>query len=340
MKGRIENKVKLETALKEKLKDAPEYMIRYFYYINSKTHATKRTYLYNVIRFVKYIGNGDYPDVSEFEYVDGYRIQMYISEISMNEKDGELKEMKGSSSCTIISSIKSFFDFLSIRRNGVAYVSHNLFLEEKIERPKIEEIPITYLTPEEVKKFEKQILEGAGNELSVAKQLDWKLRDLLLFRIPVVNGIRVTALSEISIKDIDFKNRKIKVTEKGNVNTEKYFDEKTEQYIKCWIKKRNELLGDTKCDYLFISNRKQRMTTRSIERVIQKYADECDFLNGKHITPHKLRSTHGTNLYHETGDLLLTSKSLTHKSVSPTRRYVAVFETEIENAVNRVANLY
>ena len=340
MKGRLENKIKTETAIKAKLNDAPDYMNRYFYYLQNKTHATKKTYINNVIRFAKYIGNGEYPDIAAFEDVDAYRLQLFISEISLIEKNGEMKETRGTSNCTVISSIKSFFDFLSMKRNGKAYISHNFFMEEKIDRPKIEEIPITYLTPDEVKLFEQKILEGAGNELSVAKQSAWKYRDLLLFRIPVINGIRVTALSEISLKDIDFKRKKIKVTEKGNVNVEKDFDEKTEQYIKYWISQRKELLGDTKCDYLFISNRKERMTTRAIEKVIKKYADECDFLHGKHITPHKLRSTHGTNLYHATGDLLLTSKSLNHKSTSPTRRYVAVFENEVANAVNRVANMY
>lgn len=338
MKGRLENKIKLEAALKEKIKDAPEYMIRYFYYLSNKTHATKKTYLNNVIRFVKYVGDGEYPDVSVFESIDGYRIQLFMSEITYVEDGGELKEIKASTKCAIYSSLSSFFAFLSIKRNGVAYISHNPFLEERIERPEIEEPPITYLTPDEVRLVEKTILEGVGNATSVSKQKDWKYRDLLLFRIPVINGLRVTALSEISVQDIDFERLKIKVTEKRNITKEVDFDPKTAQFLKLWISQRERLLGDEQCDALFISNRRTRMTARSVERIIIKYTDAC--IEGKHISPHKLRATCATNTYMVTKDVLKSSKVLGHKTTAPTRRYVAVLEKDITETINAVASLY
>ena len=153
----------------------------------------------------------------------------------------------------------------------------------------------------------------------------------------MVNGLRVTALSEINIDDIDFKNKRITVTEKGNITKKVSFDNKTDMYLKIWIKQREELLGDYKERALFISNRRTRMTVRSIENVVEKYT-QC--IEGKHITPHKLRSTCGTNVYQQTKDIYLVSKILGHKNTSPTRRYAAVFDEDITETINNVANMY
>ena len=258
---------------------------------------------------------------------------MYMSEIGLYELNGEYKELKESTQCTIYSSLCSFFEFLERE----SYIEDNPFSNHRIERPKVKENPVVFLTPEEVRRVEKEIMDGDGNAVSIGKQKDWKYRDLLLFRIPVVNGLRVTALSEINVEDIDFLHKKITVTEKGNITKKVDFDPKTERYLRIWIKQREELLNGSSGNALFISNRRTRMTVRTIERVIEKYT-EC--IPGKHITPHKLRSTCGTNAYQQKKDIYLVSKILGHKTTSPTRRYAAVFDEDIANTVNTLASLY
>ena len=79
------------------------------------------------------------------------------------------------------------------------------------------------------------------------------------------------------------------------------------------------------------------MTTKSIENVIEKYS-AC--IDGKHVRPHTLRKTCGTNNYHATGDIYLVSQILGHKTTAPTRRYAAVLETDKTDTINKVAALY
>ena len=77
---------------------------------------------------------------------------------------------------------------------------------------------------------------------------------------------------------------------------------------------------------LFLSNRKSRMTVRNIEILVKKYAGIS--VSSKKITPHKLRSTYGTQLYSETGDIYLVADVLGHKDVNTTRRHYAALDEE------------
>ena len=334
MRGRLENKIKTETYLEEKLSSAPEYLKRFYFYLGQKSHTTKHVYLNNVIRFLTYKDN-KFPALEELEGISSYDVQLYISEIKYYKMDkGDVRELKETSQAIIYSSLSSFFTFL----NRVYRIKTNPFDEKIIERPKTRENDIVYLTPEEVKIVEANILSGVGNKLSASKQKDWKYRDILLFRIPIVNGLRVTALSEINVEDVNIATRKITVTEKGNITKTVDFDAKTATYMQIWLKQRRELLGDNKDEKaLFISNRRTRMVVRSIENIISKYTS-C--IEGKHITPHKLRSTCGTNTYRVSGDIYLVSKVLGHKTTAPTRRYAAVLDSDKTNVINKVAELY
>ena len=335
MQGRLENKLRIETILADKVHDAPDYMKKYLLSLRTKEATTKLRYTNNVIRFLLHINNGSFPDGNILKSIDAFTIQSYMSEIQFFENDNELREMKESTQCIIYSSLASFFLFLT--RSG--YISTNPFDNKMIERPRIHESEVVFLTPEEVRKVEYTIMHvGAGNDLSVTKQRKWRHRDLLLFRIPVINGLRVTALAEINVGDVDIDAKKIRVTEKGGINKYVDFDYKTAQYLSLWMTERNKILSGKSCDALFISNRKSRMTTSAIERVIGKYTSSC--IEGKHITPHKLRATCGTNVYQATKDIYLVSKVLGHKNTMPTKRYAAVFDKDIADAVNNVANLY
>lgn len=335
MQGRIEHKIVVEKKIQEIIKEYPSYIKKFYYSLNSKTHMTKLRYIMNVIRFLNYYGNGNTVKESELNNIEAFDIDSYMQSINYIEDNGIVKELSPSTKACIYSSINAFMTFLKYNK----YILENPFEVTKIERPKIQENDVVFLTPEEVKKVENAILEGVGNARSKGKQKNWKYRDMLLFRIPVVNGLRVTALSEINISDINFKRNTIKVTEKGNVTKEVYIDDKTKDYIIKWMCDRKDILdGFNDCNALFISNRKERMSVSSIGDVIEKYTHAV--IKDKHITPHKLRSTCGTNIYQHTKDIYLVASVLGHKSTSPTKRYAKIFDEDKQNAINAVAGLY
>ena len=79
-------------------------------------------------------------------------------------------------------------------------------------------------------------------------------------------------------------------------------------------------------DALFLSLQKKRMDVRSVQNLVKKYARVITPL--KNISPHKLRSTFGTNLYNETGDIYLVADVLGHSDVNTTRRHYAAMSDE------------
>ena len=83
--------------------------------------------------------------------------------------------------------------------------------------------------------------------------------------------------------------------------------------------------------YTFLSLQNRRITVRAVENLVKKYASKVTTL--KKITPHKLRSTFGTNLYQETGDIYLVADVLGHADVNTTRKHYA----DIEDGRRRMA---
>ncbi len=88
---------------------------------------------------------------------------------------------------------------------------------------------------------------------------------------------------------------------------------------------------------LFLSLRGNRMAVRSIEVMVKKY---CTMINtNKRITPHKLRSTYGTALYRETGDIYLVAEVLGHKDVNTTKKHYAQMNNENKRRAANIVQL-
>lgn len=328
MKGRIEDKIKFEKKLQEKLASMPDYMMDFYFYLNEKTYMTKLRYINQTIRFLTWYGKGDINNITEenLTKIIPRTIHNYIQSIQYLD---ESKEIGDDAKSNIYSSLNAFLTFL--KNNDI--INDNPFDGKRINRPKTHDNEITFLEPEEYQIVKSRIFNGSGSERAIAKQRDWIYRDLLLFQIPIITGVRVTALSQICLDDIDFNDHTIKVIDKARDKT-LYLDDETMEFIDKWLDQRNVLLsGYEDCKYLFISNRRTKIETRSIEKIIEKYTQDID----KHITPHKLRSTCGTNMYRATKDIYIVAETLGHKSPATSRKYTKVDNTDRVNATNLLA---
>lgn len=337
MRARLEHKQATDKRLQEKINGMPEFMKVYYYSLHNKTHATKKTYLNNVIRFLDHISDTDVNGVTETDLnkIKSTDIAAYMQDIEYYSKGGHDGEQKATSKNAIYCSLANFF--ACMEREEI--ISKNPFSGGKIERAKVKENDIVFLNPDEVKRVKSVILSGVGSSRAISRQKPYRSRDLCLFMIPVVCGLRVMALNEINLEDLDFENKRIHVTEKGNITKYVYITDDVIYCIKSWIADRAKLMGG--CDEtnaLFISNEKERMSVSSIERVIMKYCTAA--VPEKHITPHKLRSTFATNAYQTTRDVLLVASLMGHKSPDVTRRYAKVFDENKIDAINMTANLY
>lgn len=88
---------------------------------------------------------------------------------------------------------------------------------------------------------------------------------------------------------------------------------------------------------LFLSLQNKRISVRSVELLVKKYAKTVTSL--KKITPHKLRSTYGTTLYQETGDIYLVADVLGHKDVNTTKKHYAAQNEERKRYAATVVKL-
>ena len=131
----------------------------------------------------------------------------------------------------------------------------------------------------------------------------------------------------IDINDIDFDVNGVKITRKGGNEMVVYFGEEVERALKDYLEERKDKEakpGHEKA--LFLSIQNKRIGVRSVEKLVKKYAQKVTVL--KKISPHKLRSTYGTTLYNETGDIYLVADVLGHKDVNTTRKHYAQMQDD------------
>ncbi|HKL98614.1 MAG TPA: tyrosine-type recombinase/integrase, partial [Mobilitalea sp.] len=165
-----------------------------------------------------------------------------------------------------------------------------------------------------------------------------KLRDLALMTLLLGTGIRVSECVGLDIDDVDFEVNGIKIRRKGGYEVVVYFGTEVSDALLEYLaerKKLNPVEGHTNA--LFLSLQLKRLNVRSVENLVKKYASTVTKL--KKITPHKLRSTYGTSLYRETGDIYLVADVLGHKDVNTTKKHYAAIEDSRRRSAANIVKL-
>lgn len=213
---------------------------------------------------------------------------------------------------------------------------HYFYTSELIEKdvaalvpmPKLHEKEIIRLDPDEVATL-LELVEN-GEELTETEKRYHrvtKIRDLALLTLLLGTGIRVSECVGLNLNDVDFKNGGIRIVRKGGYEAVVYFGEEVEDaLLDYWDERTHKTAATGHEDALFLSMQNKRISVRAVEKLVKKYASKVTSL--KKITPHKLRSTYGTNLYRETGDIYLVADVLGHKDVNTTRKHYAAQQEE------------
>ena len=321
MCGRNEKDEQLKVKIKEQLKECPVLIQRYFTSIWLSTEATtKYAYLTYLKHFNKFLKENNI-DITEVKPMD---IDSYIAEAiqGKNEKTNGF-QIINARLCAII----SFYNFLV--ENKIVD-SNPCSTKKKLKVEKKE--TVVYMTPEEVGKLKWVISKGIHR---YKKYID---RDLAIVELGCTTGLRVSAIVNIDIDDINFEEKSIKVTEKGNKKKVIYFGENTEKALVQWINTRKDIIGDADIKPLFISKLKTRMNKDAVNDMLKSAAKEAGI--EKKITPHKMRSTCGMNLYNQTGDIYLTQNILGHANIKNTMIYVKNTEDQKKQAAHTLDSLY
>ncbi len=221
-------------------------------------------------------------------------------------------------------SLRSFYKFLFEHKK---IVDGNI--AELIPLPKLREHAIIRLEANEVAKMLDVIENGQiGTSRQNKYQENTRIRDTAIVTLLLGTGIRVTECVGLNIDDLNFEENAMLITRKGAKEMILYFSDEVASALKAYLKIRKDInaLPDHE-NALFLSLQRRRITQRSIEQLVKKYSRIAAPLK-KNISPHKLRSTYGTTLYQETGDIYLVADVLGHTDVNTTRKHYAAMSDE------------
>ena len=208
-----------------------------------------------------------------------------------------------------------------------------------IQMPKLHDKEIIRLDKDEVEELLDEV--ESGNKLTKQQQNfhdKTKVRDLAIVTLLLGTGIRVSECVGLDLNDVDFKNHGIRITRKGGNQVVVYFGDEVENALLSYLQERSAIIPlQGHENALFLSMQKRRITVKSVERLVKKYAGLVTQV--KKITPHKLRSTYGTQLYKQTGDIYLVADVLGHSDVNTTKKHYAAMEDERRRMARNMVSL-
>lgn len=329
--------------LREVLKTLPPFARDYFRAIEPRSSArTRINYAYDIRVFFHFLmeNNPVYRDytisqftASDLERLEPVDIEEYMEYLKVYKRDEEFVTNSEKGLSRKMSALRSFYNY---------YFKHQIISRNPtllVEMPKLHEKAIIRLDTDEVALL-LDFVESAGSKLTgqaLTYYLKTRDRDLAILTLLLGTGIRVSECVGLDLTDVDFKNNGITVTRKGGNQMVVYFGDEVADALLDYIE------GDRKAvtplsgheNALFLSTQKKRMGVQAVENMVKKYAKQVT--PNKKITPHKLRSTYGTSLYKETGDIYLVADVLGHKDVNTTKKhYAAIDENRRRQAASAV----
>ena len=317
--------------LRQVLSTLPAFCKDYFRAIDSTTTTkTRISYAYDIRIFFQFLLDEN-PAFKNYALTDfSVEVLDQIKAVDLEEymeylkvyQNGDKTETNGERGLKRkISALRSFYAYYYKRE--MIHTNPTVL----IDVPKIHDKSIIRLDTDEVALL-LDYIEHCGDSLTGQKRVYYektKERDLAIVTLLLGTGIRVSECVGLDIEDVDFKNNGIKVTRKGGNEMVVYFGEEVEKALKRYLEIREGITPLAGHEHaLFYSAQRKRMGVQAVENMVKKYSRQIT--TTKKITPHKLRSTYGTALYQETGDIYLVADVLGHKDVNTTKKHYAALD--------------
>ena len=319
--------------LREVLKTLPPFVKDYFRAMEPKSSArTRINYAYDIRVFFHFLmeNNPVYKNYTidrftpqDLENLEPVDIEEYLEYLKVykRDEDGELITNGEKGLARKMSALRSFYGY---------YFKHRIIQKNPtllVDMPKLHDKAIIRLDTDEVALL-LDFVESAGEHLTGQALNYYKKtrdRDIAILTLLLGTGIRVSECVGLDIEDVDFKNNGIKVTRKGGNEMVVYFGPEVEKALKRYLEVREGITPLAGHEHaLFYSAQRKRMGVQAVENMVKKYSRQIT--TTKKITPHKLRSTYGTALYQETGDIYLVADVLGHKDVNTTKKHYAALD--------------
>ncbi len=277
---------------------------RYINYLEAERNVspyTVRNYTTDLLDFFQFLGA---KGVGSLKEVDRYVVRDYLSHLIGR---GLVK----ASIARKLSAIRSFYRYLlreeMISTSPVATTSS----------PKLDRRLPAFLTVEEVEK----LLEAP--DLSTPQGQ----RDRALLELLYASGLRVSELVSLNLEQVDLDSREIRVWGKGAKERITLMGKPAARALSAYLSQgRPELLGEKRSRALFLNRYGERLTERTVQKILDDYATKVGI--GKKVHPHMLRHTFATHLLDGGADLRVVQELLGHANLSSTQIYTHVTKSQ------------
>ena len=327
-----------------KREENPDYLNAFLDYsttILNKSPNSIKEYNYDLAMFLKFIKiHFRLTNETDFDKIKIYDLPYdVIKKIELDDIHaflGYLTTTFNSKSATRarkISTIRIFFKYLSQDASKKFLLDHNPALN--LKTPKKDKRLPKYLSLDD----SKRLLDTASNEDNRNCERDYAITTLFLNC-----GMRLSELVGININDIDFEDCKLNVIGKGNKERTIYLNKACMKALSSYLNVRPKIVdSDAKHSdkALFLSERKERISNRTVQHIINKELMEAG-LDSRKYSVHKLRHTAATLMYqYGEVDIRALQELLGHESIATTEIYTHVNNDQVRSAVERnpLANL-
>lgn len=337
-----ERNIKNLDKIDELLQELPPFCEDFLRGVESRTSTlTRLNYVYDLRIFFDFLCKKKFRDkdvtqisLEDLESVTDTDIEIFLSYLSNYRfRDKRLscdERAKARKLSTVRSMFKYFFN------KGLIEVNHT----SKVATPKLHEKEIIRLEGKEISSILDTAEGGQGlSKHAIGYHEKTKIRDCAILTLFLGTGIRISELVGLNNESINFTNNSFVVTRKGGNKAILYFSEEVGDAIAAYMaQKENDPRIPADEQALFLSLQYRRITVRAVENLVKKYAKIVSPL--KKITPHKLRSTYGTALYRETGDIYIVADVLGHRDVNTTRKHYAAITEDHRRSVASAVKLH
>lgn len=339
----FENAMKLNSVIETGL---PDFCKDFFIGIQNRTSSlTRLNYAYDLRLFFKYIlsfnkfkhiDNVKTFSLIELNEISAYDIEAFMNYIStyVDNEDKKVYKNGERGKARKLASLRALMKYFFKKGSILSNVALN------VDTPKLHEKEIIRLQEDEISELLDTV--ESGNGLSVHQKVFHDknmLRDTAIITLLLGTGIRISECVGLNINDISFRENSFVVTRKGGNRVQLYFSEEVADALMPYIDKRLSDAAIPKSQQaLFLSKTNERLSVRSVQLLVKKYSKIATPL--KKITPHKLRSTYGTQLYRETGDIYVVADVLGHKDVNTTKRHYAAISDDIRKTASEKVVLH
>ncbi len=320
------------------LSELPDYCFDFFTGIENNTSSlTRLNYAMDLSVFFdyleKYVVMKPKKEIllSDIDELQSRNIENYLSYLTYYEYENKMCRNTERGKARKLASLRSFFKYL---------FNHDMIasnVASKVPTPKLHNKEIIRLEKDEMVRMLDTVQSPTTfNKHQRNYNKNTKERDNAIVTLFLGTGIRISELVGLNVEDFDFTQNAFKVTRKGGNQAILYFSKEVYDALMVWLEKRKTIPLQPDETAMFISLQNKRICVRAVENLVKKFAKESVPL--KKISPHKLRSTFGTNLYRETQDIYIVADVLGHKDVNTTKKHYAAINEDMRKSVaNKVS---